>query len=198
MKIFILSTKILLGYIKTTTHIWEKVWTSQIKTLAPWKKNPDSILKSRDITLPTKVHAIKAMVFPVVSHVLIRELDHKEGWVSKNWCFRTVVLEKTLGSPLDSKEIKPVNPKENQSQMSIGRTDAEAEAPILWPPDVKSWLIGKDPDAGKDWGYEEKGTTEAEMVGCHHQLNRHKFEQIPGDSKGQGSLVCCSPWGCKE
>ena len=122
--------------------------------------NLESILKSEDITLLTKVHIAKAMVFPV--HVWMWELDHKEGWVLKNWCFQIVVLEKTLESPLDSKEIKPVNPKRNQPWIFIGRTDAEA--PVLWPPDVKSWFIGKDPDAGKDWGQEEKGATEVEMV----------------------------------
>jgi len=124
------------------------------------------------------------------------ELDHKEGWALKNWCFRTAMLEKTLESPLDSKEIKPVNPKGNQPWIVIGRTDAEA--PILWPPDVKSRLIGKDPDAEKDWSQEEKGTTEDEMVGWHHRLNGHEFEQTPGDSEGQESLVCYSPWGRKE
>ena len=106
------------------------------------------------------------------------ELDHKEGQVSKNWCFWTVVLEKTLESPLDSKEIQPVNPKGNQSWIFIGRTDAEAEAPIFWPPDVKSWLIRKDPDAGKDWKWEEKSTAEDEMVGWHHWLDGHEFEQL--------------------
>ena len=106
------------------------------------------------------------------------------------------MLEKTLESPLDSKEIKPVNPKGNQPWIVIGRTDAEA--PILWPPDVKSQLIGKDPDAEKDWSQEEKGTTEDEMVGWHHRLNGHEFEQTLGDSEGQESLVCCSPWGRKE
>ena len=120
------------------------------------------------------------------------ELDHKEGWVRKNWCFWTVVLEKTLHSALDSKEIKPVNPKGNQSWIFIGRIDTEAEAPILWPSDVKSRLIGKDPDAGKDRG--QKGTTEDEMAGWHHWLNGYEFEQTLGDSEGQGSLVCCSPW----
>ena len=110
--------------------------------------NLDSILKSRDITLPTKVCLVKAMVFPVVMYEC-EELDYKESWVPKNWCFWTVVLEKTLESPLDSKEIQPGHPKGNQSW--IGRTDAETETPILWPPDVKNWLIGKDPDAGKDW-----------------------------------------------
>ena len=124
------------------------------------------------------------------------ELDHKEGWALKNWCFWTVVLEKTLQSPLDSKEIKPVNPKGNQSWIFIGRT--EAEFPILWPPDEKSWLIGKKPDAGKDWRQEEKGTTEDKMVWWHHGLNSHEFEQAPWDGEGQENLVCCSPWGHKE
>ena len=131
------------------------------------------------------------------AHCRMWELDHKEGWAPKNWCFRTVVLEKTFESPLDIKD-KPVNPKGNHPWIFIGRTDAEAEAPILWPPDAKSWLVGKDPDVGKDWGQEEKGVTEDEMVGWHHLLNGHEFEQIPGDSEGQGSLVCCSPWGRKQ
>ena len=126
------------------------------------------------------------------------ELDHKEDWALQNWCFWTVVLEKTLESPLDFEEIKPVNPKGNQSWIFIGRTDAEAEAPILWPPDMKNRLIGKDHDAGKDRGQEEKGTTEDEMVGWHHRLNGHAFEQTPGDGEGQGNLVCCRPWACKE
>ena len=112
------------------------------------------------------------------------ELDYKEGWAPKNWCFWTVVLEKTLESPLDCKEIKQVNPKGNQPWILIGRTDAEGEAPILWPPDVKSWLIGKDPDAGKVWK-QEKGTTEDEMVGWHHRLNGHEIEQAPADCEGQ-------------
>ena len=124
------------------------------------------------------------------------ELDYKESWVLKNWCFWTVVLEKSLESPLDCKEIKPVNTKGNQSWILIGRTDAEAS--ILWPPDVKKWLLGKDPDAGKDWRQEEKGMTEDEMVGWHHWLDGHEFEQARGDGDGQGSLSCCSPWGHKE
>ena len=115
----------------------------------------------------------------------------------KNWCFWIVVLKKLLESPLNSKEIKPVNPKGNHPWVFIGRTDAEAEAPILWPPDGKSWLIGKDPDAGKDWGQEEKGVAEVEMVGWHHWLNWHEFEQTPGDSREQRNLVCGSPWGHK-
>ena len=137
------------------------------------KNNIDSILKSRDITLPSKFHLVKAMVFPVVMYRC--EIWTKESWVLKNWCFWTVVLEKTLESPLESKEIKPVHFKGNQSWIFIGRTDAEAETPILWPPDVKNWLIWKEPDAGKDWRREEKGTTEDEMVGWHHQFNGHEF-----------------------
>ena len=132
------------------------------------------------------------------SHVWIWELDHKEGWAPKNWCFWTVVLEKTLDSPLDCKEIQPVHPKGDQSWIFIGRANVEAETLILWPPDAKSWLIWKDPDAGKDWRQEEKGMTEKKKVGWHHRLNGHEFEQTPGDSEGQGSLECCSPWGHKE
>ena len=113
----------------------------------------------------------------------------------QNWCFQTVILEKTLESLLPSKEIKPINAKGNQPWIFTGKTDAEA--PILWLPGMKSQLIGKDPDAGKDWG-QEKGLTEDEMVGWYHRLNGHEFEQAPGDGDGQGSLACCSPWGCKE
>ena len=137
--------------------------------------NLDSILKSRDITLPTKAHLVKAMVFSI-SHVLMWELYYKESWALKNWCFWTVALGKTLESPLACKEIHPVNPKGNQSWMFIGRTDAEAETPLLWPPDVKSWLTGNNPDVGKDWRHEEKGTTEDEMTGWLYQLIRHDFE----------------------
>ena len=132
-------------------------------------------------------------------HVWIWELDPKESWALKNWCFWTVMLEKTLESPFSCKEIQPVYPKGDQSWIFIWRTDAEAETPILWPPNVKNWLIGKSfPDAGKDWGQEEKGTTEDEMVGWHHRLNGHEFEQALGFGDGQGSLTCCSPWGHKE
>ena len=137
--------------------------------------NLDSLLKGRDITLPTKVCLVKAMVFSS-SHVWMWELDYKESWVLKNWCFWTIVLEKTLESPLDCKEIQPVHPKGNQSCIFIGRTDAEAETSILWPPDVKYWLIWKEPDAGKDWGQEEKGTTEDETVGWHYSCDGHEFE----------------------
>ena len=132
------------------------------------------------------------------SRVQMWELDHKEDWALKNWCFWTVVLEKTLESPLGCKEIKPVNPKGNQPWVFFGRTDGEAEAPILWPPDAKNWLIGKGPDAGKDWRQEEKGMTEDEIVGWYHWLSRHEFEPTPGDSEGSGSLICCIPWGLKE
>ena len=134
------------------------------------------------------------MVFPVVQ---MWELDHKEVWAPKNWCFCTVVLEKVLRVPWTARS-KPVSPKGNQPWIFIGRTDAEAETPILWPPDVKSQLIGKDPDAGKDWRQTEKGMIEDKMVGQHHRLNGHEFEQALRDGEGQGSLACCSPWGHKE
>ena len=136
------------------------------------------------------------MVFLVVMYGC--EFYHKESWVLKNWCFWTLVLEKTLESPLDCKEIKLVNPKGNQPWIFIGRTDSDAEAPILWPPDVKSWLIRKDPDAGKDWRQEDKGTSEDEMVGWHYWLDGHEFEQALGVGDGQGSLACCSPWRLEE
>ena len=159
--------------------------------------NLDSILKSRDITLSTKVHLVKAMVFSS-SHVWMWELDYKESWAPKNWCFWTVVLEKTLESPLDCKEIQPDHPKGDRSWVFIGRTDVEAETPILWPPDAKSWLIWKDPDVGKDWGQEEKGTTENEMAGWHHRLNGHGFGWTPGIGDGHGGLACRGPWGRKD
>ena len=132
------------------------------------------------------------------SHEWVWELYYKQSWVPKNWCFWTVVLEKTLESPLDCKEIKPVNPKGDQPWIFTGRTDNEAEAPKLWSPDVKNWLIRKDPDAGKDWRREEKGMTEDEMVEWHHELDGHEFEKALGVDDGQGSLACCSPWGRKE
>ena len=162
--------------------------------------NLDGIFESRDITLPTKFHIVKAMVFLVVMYGCeswtIKKIDclRIDLKAYKEW-FWTVVLEKILESPLDSKEIKPVHPKGNQSWIFIGRT--EAEAAILWRPDVKNWFIGKDPDAGKDWRWEEKGTTEDEMVGWHRRLSGCEFEQALGD-EGQGSLAYCSPWGCKE
>ena len=125
-------------------------------------------------------------------------MDYKESWAPKNWCFWTVVLEKTLEIPLDTKEIQRVHPKGNQSWIFIGKTEAEAEAPILWPPDAKNWLIAKDPDARKDWRLEEKGMAEDEMVGWYHRLYGHEFEQASGVGDRQGSLACCSPWGRKE
>ena len=132
------------------------------------------------------------------SHVCMWEWDYKESWAPKNWCFWTVVLEKTLESPLDCKEIQPVHSEGNQSWVFIGRTDIEAETPILWSPDVKGSLTWKDPDAGKEWGWEEKGMTKDEMVGWHHQLNFHEFGWTPGVGNGQGGLACCGPWGRKE
>ena len=131
------------------------------------------------------------------SHAWMWELDYKESWVLKNWCFWIVVLEKTLESPLDCKEIHTANPKGNQSWIFTGRTDAEAEIQILCTPDVKNSLIEKDPDAGKDWRW-EKGTTDDEMVGWHHRLYGREFEHAPGVGDGQGGLACCSPWGHKE
>ena len=159
--------------------------------------NLHSILKSRDITLPTKVYLVKAMVFPVVMYGF-------KNWTIKkteHWridAFWTVVLEKTLDSPLDCKEIKPVIPKGNQSWIFIGRADAEAETPILCPPHGKSWLIGKVSDAGRDWGQEEKGMTEDKMAEWYHRLNGHEFEWTPGLGVGQGGLACCNSWGHKE
>ena len=152
----------------------------------------DSVLESRDIPLLTKIHLVKAMVFPVVMYGC--ELDYKESWGLKYWCFWTVVLQKTLESPLDYKEIQPVHSKGDQPCVFIGRTDVEAETPILWPPDAKSWLIWKDPDAGKDWEQEEKGTTEDEMVGWHHWLDEYGFGWTPGVGDGQGGLACCGSW----
>ena len=159
--------------------------------------NLDSILKSRDITGPTKDHLVKAVIFSS-SHVWMWDLDCKESWALNNWCFWTVVLEKTLESLLDCKEIQRVHPKGNQLWIFIGRPDAEAETPILWPPDEKNWLTEKDPDAGKDWRQEEKGMTEDEMIEWHQWLYGHESEQTSEVSDGQGSLTCCRPWDHKE
>ena len=145
---------------------------------ASWSYDKSSIKKQRHHFV-TQVHLVSGFSS---SHVWMWELDHEAGWALKHWYFQTAVLEKTLESPLGSKEIKPVDPKGNQSWIFTGRTNAEA--PILWPADERSWLIGKDPDAGKDRGQEEKGVTEDEMVGWHHQLNWHEFEQILGNSEG--------------
>ena len=152
--------------------------------------NLDSVFKSRDITLPTKFHLVKAMVFPVVMYGC--ESWTKGSWAPKNWCLWTVMLEQTLERSLDCKEIQLVHPKGDQSWVFTGRTDVEAETPILWPPDAKSWLIWKYPDAGKDWGQEEKVVTENKMVGWHYWLNGHEFEQTLGDSEGW-KLSYCSP-----
>ena len=159
--------------------------------------NLDSILKSRDITLSTKVPSSQGYGFSS-GHVWMWVLNCKESWAPKNWCFWTVVLEKTLEGPLDCKEIQPVHSKGDHPWVFIGRNDVEAETPVLWPPHAKSWLIWKDSDAGKDWGQEEKGMTEDKMVGWHHWLNGHGFGWIPGVGDGQGCPVCWGSWGCKE
>ena len=171
-----------------------QITATKLKALATWKKSYDK--PRQHIKKQRRYFTDKGLYSPsygfFCNHVWMWELDCREGWVPKNWCFWTVMLEKTLESPLDCKEIKPDNFKGNQFWIFIGRTDAEAEAPILWPPDVKSWLIRKDPDAGKDWREEQKGMTGYEMVGWHHWLNGHEFEQTPGDGEGQGGLACCS------
>jgi len=159
--------------------------------------NLDSIFKSRDITLPTKVRLVKAMIFPVVMYGC-------ESWTVKKaerWridAFELLVLEKTLESPLDCKEIQPVHSKGDQSWVFFGRNDVKAETLVLWPPHAKSWLIGKDSDAGRDLGQEEKEMTEDEMAGCHHRLDGCEFEWTPRVGDGQGGLACCDSWGCKE
>ena len=154
----------------------------------------DSAWKSRQYFADKGLCIVKGMDFPVVMY-RCDKFDHKEGWVLENWCFQTVLLEKTLESPLDWKGIKPVNPKGNQSWIFIERTDAEAL--ILWPPHGKGWLIGKDLDAGKGWRLAKREAEDA-MPGWYHQLNRHDFQQAPGDNDGQGILAYCSPWSCKE
>ena len=168
--------------------------------LAPWKNSyvkPRQYFKKQRHYFANKGPSGQGYGFSS-DHVWMWELDCEESWELKNWCFWTMMLEKTLESSLDCKEIKPVHPKRYQSWIFIGKTVAEAETPILLPSDAKNWLIWKGPDAGKDWWQEEKEMTEDEMVWWHHQLNGHEFEQTPGDGERQGSLVCCSPWGCKE
>ena len=167
--------------------------------LTPWKESygqPRQHVKKQRHYFVNKGPSSQGYGFSS-SQVWMWELDYKESWAPKNWCFWTVVL-KTLESPLDCKEIQPVHPKGDQSWVFIGRSDVEAETPILWPPDEKSWLIWKDPDAGKDWGQEEKATTEDEMAGWHHQLDGHEFEWTPGVGDGQGGLACCGSWDRKE
>ena len=166
--------------------------------LAPWKKSSDQ--PRQHITKQRQYFANKGPFSQSYgfssSRVGMWELDHEESWVPKKRCFWTVVLEKTLGSPLDCKESQPVHPKGDQSWVFIGRTDVEAETPILWPPEAESWLIGKDPDAGKDWGQEERA--EDEMVRWHHRFDGHGFGWTPRVGDGQGGLACCSPWCHKE
>ena len=167
--------------------------------LAPWKKSYDQ--SRQHIKKQRHYFAIKGLSsqsYGFSSNVWMWQLDHKESWAPKNWCSSTVMLEKTLESPLDCKEIQLVNSKGNQSWIFIGRTDAEGETLILWPSDEKNWLIGKDLDAGKDWRQEEKGTTEDEMVGWHHRLNGHGFGWTLGVGDGQGGLARCDSWGRKE
>ena len=167
---------------------------------APWKKNYD--LPRQHIKKQRQYFANKGPPYQSYgfssSRVWMWELDYKESWALKNWCFWTVVLEKTLESPLDCKKIQPVHPKGDQSWVLIGRTDVKAETPILCTCDVKNWLIGKDPDAGKDWRQEEKGMTEDEIVGWQHQLNGRGPGWTPGVDDGQGGLACCGSWGHKE
>ena len=168
--------------------------------LAPWKESydpPRQYIKKQRHYFSNKGPSSQSYGFSS-NHVWMWELNHKESWALKKWCFWTVVLKKILESPLDCKEIQPVSPKGNQFWMFIERTDTEAETPMLWPPDAKKWLIGKDLDAGKDWGQEEKGTKEDKVAGWHHWLDGHEFEQALGVGDGQGSLACCSPWCCKE
>ena len=168
--------------------------------LTPWKESyyqPRQHIKKQRHYFANKGPSNQGYGFSS-SHVRMWELDYKESLTLKNWCFWTVVLEKTLESPLECKESQPVHPKGDQSWVFIGWTDVEAEAPIIWPPDADSWLIGKDPDAGKDWGQEEKRTTEDEMVGWHHRHNGHGFGWTPGVGDGQGGLPCYSSWGHKE
>ena len=174
-----------------------RIWYSSIGIPSPPLDKPRQHIKKQRHYFANKGPSSQGYGFSC-GHVWMWELDCEESWAQKNWCFWTMVLEKTPESPLDCKESQPVHPKEDQSWVFIGKTDAEAETSILWPPDAKNWLIWKDCDAGKDWRWEEKGMTEDEMVGWHHWLNGHEFEQAPGDGDGQGGLACCDSWGCKE
>ena len=182
-------TEFIWGGLPNHCRWWLQPWNE--KTLAPWKKSyyqPRQHIKKQRHYFANKGPYSQSYGFSI-THVWMWELDHRESWSLKNLCFPTVMLEKSLESPLDCKEIKPVNPKGNQSWIFIERTDAKAEAPILCPPDAKNWFTRKDPDAVKDWRREEKEMTEDEMVGWHHQRNGHEFEQTPEDRKGQGSCL---------
>ena len=188
----------ILGGLQNHCRWWFQAWNE--KTLAPWKESydqPRQHIKKQRRYFANKDPSSQGYGFSS-SRVWMWELDHKEGWVLKNWCFQIVVLEKTLDSPLDCKEIQPVHPKENQSWVYVGRTDVKTETLILWPPDAESWLIGKDCEAGRDWGQEKKGMIEDKVVGQHHWLSGHGFGWTPGVGDGQGGLACCSSWGHKE
>ena len=192
------TERLYFGGLQNNCRWWLQPWN--LKALAPWKESydqPRQHIKKQRHYIANRGPSSRSYGFPR-SHVWMWELDYKESWVPKNWCSWTVVMEKTLESSLDCKEIKPVHPKGNQSWIFIGRPDAEAETPILWPSDVKSWLIGKDPDAGNDWRQEEKEMTEDEMVGWHHWPDGHDFQQALGVGDGQGGLACYSPWVHKE
>ena len=168
--------------------------------LTPWKESYDQLrqhTKKQRHYFANKSTSSQGYGFSS-GHVWMWELDCEEGWAPKNWCFWTVVLEKTLESPLDCKEIQPVHSEGDQPWDFFGRNDAKAETPVLWPPHAKSWLIGKDSDGGREWEQEEKGTTEDEMAGWHHWLDGRESEWIPGTGDGQGGLVCCHSWGHKE
>ena len=168
--------------------------------VTPWKKSydqPRQHIKMQRYYFANECPSKQGYGFSS-GHVWMWELDYKESWMPTNWCFWTVVLEQTLESPLDCKEIQPIHPKGDQSWIFIGRTDAEAETPILWPPDVKSRLIWKNLEVGKDWGQEEKGTTEDEVSGWHHRLDGHEFDWTPGVGDGQGGPACCRSWYRRE
>ena len=172
----------------------------EIKMLAPWKKTydqPRQHIKKQRHYFVNNAPSSQGYGFSN-SHVWMWELDCEESLALKIWCFWSMVLEKTLESPLDCKEIQPVHSKGNQPWVFFRRNDAEAETPVLWPPHAKNWLIGKDSNAGRDWGQEEKGMTEDEMAGWHHWLDRHESEWTLGVGDGQGGLACCNSWGCKE
>ena len=180
--------------------LWTVTTAVKLKGACSWKKSYDQHrqhIKKQRHYFANKGPSSQSYDFSS-SHVWMWELEYKESWALKNWCLWTAALEKTLESPLDCKEIQLVHPHGDQSWVFIGKPDAESETPILWPPDVKNWLIGKDPDAGRDWGQEEKGTTEHEMAGWHHWLDGRESQWTPGVGEGQGGLVYCSPWGHKE